>query len=431
MRFRFLQHRSSALLLAGAAVGIVIGVLMTVAINTHLKTSENKSSDTKSLEQTASPKILYWYDPMQPTQHFDKPGKSPFMDMELVPRYADGEIQTNNRVTIDAAQSQNLGLRRAKVARIALQTELEVSGKLRFNERDLAIVQLRASGFVEKVWPLAVGDSVSAGQPIAEFLIPEWFTPQNELLALSATNNPNLLKAARARLILLGMSDASIAQVEKNHEPQTRVTIRAPIGGVIETLEVKTGMTFASGQTLARINGLSSLWLDAAIPEAKADQLRAGDSAIFFPSGVNTSHINGRLEYLLPSVNETTRTLTARIVLPNLLGELKPGTTGRLVLRNIREGYGLAVPTEAVIRTGKRVLVMLAESGGHFRPVEVTPGHEVGNQTLITTGLSEGQEIVASGQFLVDSEASLLGIGAEMNVKTDTQKINGQKEMHP
>jgi membrane fusion protein, copper/silver efflux system len=372
-------------------------------------------------EQPASPKVLYWYDPMHPTQHFDKPGKSPFMDMELEPKYASHAESPMSSLMIDAAQTQNFGMRRAKVVRIPLGTELEASGKLRFNERDLAIVQLRAGGFVEKAWPLAVGDNIHAGQPIAEFLVPEWFTPQNELLALKATNNPNLLKAARARLTLLGMPDALIAQVEQSREPQTRVIIRAPISGVIEILDVKTGMVLIAGQTLARINGLTNLWLDVAIPEAQANRLHAGDSAIFYPSSMGASPISGKLEYWLPNVNEMTRTLTARIVLPNANGELKPGITGRVILRSLQAGFGLAVPTEAVIRTGKRVLVMVAESGGHFRPVEVTLGHEVGHQTLVIDGLTEGQEVVASGQFLLDSEASLLGIGAGMDANEEMQ----------
>jgi membrane fusion protein, copper/silver efflux system len=420
----FFQPRLWAPLFIGAAIGALIsfGMFKYLGVVKYQGASENKSSSVKLPEHAASPKVLYWYDPMHPAQHFDKPGKSPFMDMELEPKYASHAETPMSSLMIDAAQTQNFGMRRAKVVRIPLHTELEASGKLRFNERDLAIVQLRAGGFVEKAWPLAVGDNINAGQPIAEFLVPEWFTPQNELLALKATNNPNLLKAARARLTLLGMPDAMIAQLEQTREPHTRVTIRSPISGVIEALNVKTGMALATGETLARINGLSSLWLDVAIPEAQANRLHAGDSAIFYPSAMGASPISGKLEYWLPSLNEMTRTVTARIVLPNSNGGLKPGITGRVLLRSLQAGSGLAVPTEAVIRTGKRVLVMVAESGGHFRPVEVTLGHEVGNQTVILDGLTEGQEVVASGQFLLDSEASLLGIG----VATDTHK-----EMQP
>lgn len=346
---------------------------------------------------------------MVPDQHFDKPGKSPFMDMELVPQYAKADDQAL-ALTVDAGLVQSLGMRKARVQRLPILSELEVVGQLLVNERNQAILQLRAAGFVEKVWPLAVGDQVIAGQPIAEFQVPEWLDAQNELLSQPVASNPQRLKTLRARLQLLGMPDTLIAHVEKSRQPETRITIRSPINGVVAMLGVKTGMALASGDTLARIHNQDSLWLDAAIPEAQAIGLRIGDKAIFRSANADDPVLNGPLEYLLPSINENSRTLTARILLENPEGRLKPGTSGRVLLQSAIGNTGLFVPTEAVIRTGKRVLVMLAEPGSKFRPVEVIVGHEVGNQTLIREGLEEDQEVVASGQFLLDSEASFLGI---------------------
>lgn len=355
------------------------------------------------------PRILYWYDPMVPDQHFDKPGPSPFMDMELVPKYAAPSTQEPG-LAVDAALVQNLGMRKAKVQRLPIHSELEVVGQLQFNQRNQAIVQLRAAGFVEKAWPLAAGDKISAGQPIAEFQIPEWLDAQNDLLSQPIDQNPHLLATLRARLQLLGMPDTLIARVEKTRQPEPRVTITSPISGVVDMLDVKAGMVLASGATLAKINNLDSLWLDAAIPEVRATGLRVGDNATFHSVNPGDPVLTGTLEYLLPSINNSSRTLTARILLENPEGRLKPGTSGRVLLRSSTDETGLFVPTEAVIRTGKRVLVMLTEPGGKFRPVEVTTGHEVGNQTLIREGLEEDQEVVASGQFLLDSEASFLGI---------------------
>ncbi len=363
------------------------------------------------------PRILYWYDPMVPDQHFDKPGPSPFMDMELVPKYAAPSTQEPG-LTIDAALVQNLGMRKIKVQRLPIRNELEVVGQLQFNQRNQAIVQLRAAGFVEKAWPLAVGDKISAGQPIAEFQIPEWLDAQNDLLSQPIDQNPNLLSTLRTRLQLLGMPDHLIAKVEKTRQPETRVTITSPISGVVEMLDVKTGMALASGATLAKINNLDSLWLDAAIPEAQATGVRAGDKAIFNSVNPDDPALTGKLEYLLPSINDITRTLTARILLDNPEGRLKPGTSGRVLLQSSTEETGLFVPTEAVIRTGKRVLVMLAEPGGTFIPMNVIAGHEQGSHTRILQGLDEGQEIVASGQFLLDSEASFLGIAPKAAEKT-------------
>lgn len=405
------MNNLSIRLLAAIGLGtLLLGIALGVGWQHLYKfTSTTPSQGDAAGEAKQEPNVLYWYDPMVPDQHFDKPGKSPFMDMDLIPKYAAPSTQEPG-LTIDADLVQNLGMRKATVQRLPIHRELEVVGQLQFNQRNQAIIQLRAAGFVEKAWPLAMGDQVSAGQPIAELQIPEWLDAQNELLSQPAADSPRLLKTLRARLQLLGMPDALIAQVEKTRQPETRATITSPISGVVDMLGVKTGMALASGATLAKINNLDSLWLDAAIPEAQATGLRAGDNATFHSANPGDPALNGTLEYLLPSLNDSSRTLTARILLDNPEGRLKPGTSGRVVLRSSTEETGLFVPTEAVIRTGKRVLVMLAEPGGTFMPINVVAGYEQGSRTRILEGLDEGQEVVASGQFLLDSEASFLGI---------------------
>lgn len=399
----------STRLLAAVALGmLVLGIALGGGWQyMHQPTADIVSMDEDKVAQKS--KVLYWYDPMVPDQHFDKPGPSPFMDMELVPKYAE-PTNTAAGLNINPDLVQNLGMRKAKVQRLPIHNKLEVVGQLQFNQRNQAIVQLRAAGFVEKTWPLAVGDQVSAGQPLAEFHIPEWLDAQNELLSQPAEQNPHLLATLRARLQLLGMPDALIAKVEKTRQPVTRVTIASPITGVIDMLDVKTGMALASGATLAKINNLDSLWLEAAIPEAQANRLQAGDNAKFYTTNPDAPVLTGHLEYLLPTVNADTRTLTARILLENPERRFKPGTSGRVILQSSTAETGLFVPTEAVIRTGKRVLVMLAEPDGSFMPTEVVSGHEQGSHTRILYGLNEDQEIVASGQFLLDSEASFLGI---------------------
>ncbi len=397
-----MQLRQLLVLLLGIGLGAVV-TLVAVKLPMH---------SPATATQPESAKALYWYDPMEPAQHFDKPGKSPFMDMELVPKYAASGAAMNT-LQVDPAQVQNLGMRKAKVMRMPLHPQHDLPGTLRFNERNQAIIQLRAGGFVEKAWPLAPGDRVIAGQPIATFYVPDWLNTQNELLASKTLNSPRLLETLRTRLKLLGMPDALIAKVEETHKPETRVTITAPINGIIESLEIKTGMSLTSGQTLARITSIDSLWLDVAIPEAEVTGLHAGDTAIFYAANANSSPVKGKIDSLLPSVNDATRTLTARVLLPNPNGVLKPGTSGHVVLSGNQADTGLLVPTEAVIRTGKRSLVMVTDSANHFRPVVVMLGQEIGDQTVITQGLDEGQEVVTSGQFLLDSEASLMGLEPE------------------
>ncbi len=361
-------------------------------------------------------KVLYWYDPMYPQQHFDKPGKSPFMDMELVPKYA-GAGGDDAGVKIDPAITQNLGVRLAKVERIPLAAEVEASGIIGFNERDVAVLQSRSEGFVERVWPLAPGDVVRAGQPLAEFLVPQWAAAQQELLALRSTGDTALINAARERLSSLGMPDEAIAALEKSGKVQTRYTVSAPIAGVIQSLDIRSGMTVMLGQVLARINGLSTVWLEVAVPEALADMVRVGNQVNVILAG-GQAPINGRVTSIVPTLQDASRSLRVRVELPNHTGKLNPGMSAQVNLHSKTKATALAVPTEAVIRSGKRTLVMVAQGEGRYVPVEVSLGREIGNNTIITSGLKEGEQIVASGQFLIDSEAKLSGIDIEPDNKT-------------
>ncbi len=361
----------------------------------------------------AEQQVLYWYDPMMPQQKFDKPGPSPFMDMALVPMYADSDSGAAG-VKIDPSVTQNLGVRLATVRPVPLATQIEASGVIGFNERDVALVQSRTGGFVERVWPLAPGDLVKAGQPLVELLVPEWTAAQYELFAVKATGDATLVAAARERLRLLGMSETLIAAVEKSGTVRSNFTISAPIAGVIESLEMRRGMTVMAGQSVARINGLATVWLEVAVPEMYAATVRVGSTAEVRLAGFAGQTLTGRITTILPTLSEATRSLRVRVELPNRDGRLRPGLSGQVVLQGgspeAMKELALAVPTEAVIRTGKRTLVMVALEEGRFEPVAVTLGREVGDQIVIKTGLSEGERVVASGQFLIDSEASLKGI---------------------
>jgi Cu(I)/Ag(I) efflux system membrane fusion protein len=355
-------------------------------------------------------KVLYWYDPMVPAQHFDRPGKSPFMDMQLVPRYAD-EGRADAGVSVDPARVQALGIRLARVEQGSLQNEISVPGVLDFNGRDVAVAQARAGGFVQSAPPRAPGDVIPAGAALATVLVPEWAGAQTEFLAVRRTGDARLIQAARQRLALLGMSPGAIAAVERTGRPQSVVTVTAPVGGVIRTLSVRPGMTVSQGQTLAEINGLSTVWLNAAVPEALAGRLRPGQAVQVTLAAFPEERFPGRVSAILPEAASESRTLTARIELPNRDGRLRPGMFGQAVL----QGGGTAallVPSEAVIRTGRRTLVMLALPGGRYRPAEVQVGRESGGRTEILAGLRAGEQVVASGQFLLDSEASLAGIQA-------------------
>ncbi|SFI29806.1 MULTISPECIES: efflux RND transporter periplasmic adaptor subunit [unclassified Pseudomonas] len=366
-----------------------------------------------SMPAKADRRALYWYDPMFPQQQFDKPGKSPFMDMQLVPRYADGAASAATpAVQIDPGLAQNIGVRLASVSRGVLTSRLELSGILAFNERDVAVVQARAAGFVERVYARAPGDVLKAGAPLVDLLIPEWAAAQEEFLALRRSGERGLIDAARQRLRLSGMPAGLIAQMERSGQVQSVLTVTSPISGALQTLEVREGMTVTPGQTLARFNGLDQVWLQVAVPEAQGAMLNVGQRVQSHFVGLPGKTLDGTVSAILPATAMDSRTVQVRVELPNPDGALRPGMTAQVSLAQTGGQALLQVPSEALIRTGKRVLVMLAEEGGHYRPVEVETGVENQDHTVILSGLQEGQQVVASGQFLLDSEASLKGVTA-------------------
>jgi Cu(I)/Ag(I) efflux system membrane fusion protein len=355
---------------------------------------------------------LYWYDPMVPAQHFDRPGKSPFMDMQLVPRYADeAPTAADSGVRIDPSAVQSLGVRMATVQRGAFAQTVDAAGVLDFNQRDVAIVQARAAGFVQRVYARAPGDLVPAGGAFADLLVPSWGGAQAEYLAVLKTGDVALAAAARQRLRLLGMPDTLIDAAARDGRPRTVVTISTPIGGAIQTLDVRQGMTVAMGQTLAQVNGLGTVWLNAAVPEAQAGQVKIGQAARAELAAFPGEPFTGRVAAILPTAQADSRTLTVRIALQNPGGRLRPGMFATVHLGGAASS-ALLIPSEAVIRTGRRAVVMIAGDGGRFQPVEVQLGREDGDRIEILAGLDEGQKVVASGQFLIDSEASLAGLQA-------------------
>lgn len=353
--------------------------------------------------------VLYWYDPMVPQHRFDKPGKSPFMDMELVPRYADEEPGGASGVKIDPRLAQSLGMRVAEVKREPLAAGLVALATVGFSERDVAIVQARAGGFVERVAPLAPGDVVAQGATIAELLVPEWAGAQQEFLALRASGDASLVAASRQRLRLLGMSEALIASVERSGRPQATQAVTAPIGGVMQEVAVRQGMSVSPGMTLARINGLATMWMEAAVPEAQASLLSPGRAVQARLPAYPGEVFDGSVIALLPEANRETRTLRVRMAFANRANKLKAGMTAQVSLP-AGAGMVLAVPSEAVVRTGQRTLVYLVQAEGRYVPVPVELGRDLGDKVEIRSGLAEGQRIVSSGQFLVDSEASLSGV---------------------
>ncbi|HUP92748.1 MAG TPA: efflux RND transporter periplasmic adaptor subunit [Solimonas sp.] len=367
---------------------------------------------------TAGRQVLYWYDPMKPDAHFDQPGKSPFMDMQLVPKYAAGDDGGNRGIVeIDPRMVQNLGIRTARVERGALSSGLDAVGSVDIDERRVFAVESRAAGWVEQLLVRAVGEPVTRGQRLAGVYSPELFAAQQELALAARSGDAALLAASRQRLGLLGLAPDQAEQVIRSGAAQRQVAIVAPSDGVVTELNVRQGQQVMPGAPLMRVADLSQVWVTVEIPEAQGASVALGGSAQVRLPGLRGKTFAGTIEHIYPRLDTQTRTLRARIALDNPDLLLKPGMFAQVTLPGVASTGTLLVPSEAVIRTGTRDVVILAEGQGRFRPALVSVGQEHAGQTGILGGLAEGETVVVSGQFLIDSEASLQGALARMGAE--------------
>ncbi|MFM0292174.1 MULTISPECIES: efflux RND transporter periplasmic adaptor subunit [Paraburkholderia] len=355
-------------------------------------------------------KVLYWHDPMVPAKHFDKPGKSPFMEMQLEPVYAD-EGGGATGIKIDPGLQQNLGIRYATVRRQETSDGFDAIGTTQFDESHSDVVQTRVTGYIDHLYASAPMQRIAKGAPVASLFVPDWLAPQEEYLALRHSGmDSSMLEASRARMRALSIPAGVVAALDRTGKAQTHVVLSSPETGVVSELNVRDGAMVTPGQTLAKVAGLSKLWLIVEIPEALALSVQPGMTVDATFSGDPTRHFNGQIREILPGISTSSRTLQARLEIDNAALKLTPGMLMRVHVGGQKAGSRLLVPSEAVITTGKRSVVIARSSDGRLQPVTVTVGNDVGNETEVLSGLNDGEQVVASGQFLIDSEASLKSV---------------------
>ncbi|HEY0210159.1 efflux RND transporter periplasmic adaptor subunit [Acerihabitans sp.] len=371
-------------------------------------------------------RVLYWYDPMSPAQRFDKPGKSPFMDMPLTPRYAD-ETQQDGGVTVSARQQQNLGVRLGTVEPRVVQPRFDAFGTVSIDDRGIQVIPARANGLVEKLYVRAEQQLVKKNQPLARLWIPEWSAAQQEYLAVRHLGDASLTAAARQRLQLLFIPEDIIRAIEKTGRPQTRIDVRAPEQGFISRLDVREGSQVATSQAMFELSSLDPVWVVVDYPESQAGALQPGSDVQATTSRWPGDMFHGRIAEMLPVVDNATRTYRARIALENHDGRLQPGMYLNVRLAQAAQGETvLTMPQDALIQTGSRNTVLLAKGDGHFTPVSVTAGREFGDWVEVRKGLAAGDRVVTSGQFLIDSEASLRSALPQMTDETDASSPTAQ-----
>lgn len=345
---------------------------------------------------------VFYTCPMHPQVRQDAPGNCPICGMTLSRQSATAMTRAD-QVHVSAAMVQNLGIRTALVTRGTQGEALRAVGSVMVDETRIVAVQSRSAGFIEQLKVRAAGETVRRGELLAAIYSPEVLAAQEELLLARRSADAALIAAAEARLRLLGASPASGAV--------SRLTpLHAPSDGVVLELMARENEQIAPGMPLMKLADLSRVWIELEVPEAQATALRLGRAATVSSNALGVRRFEAQLAYIYPALQAATRTLRARLVLDNPDLALRPGMFVDVTLAGEEGQPGLWVPSEAVIRTGTRELVMLATPEGGYAPAQVQLGRESGAHSEVLAGLSENERVVVSGQFLLDSEASLRGV---------------------
>lgn len=388
--------------LVGAIAALLIIVSATTGYLIASRTNVSQVADAR-----ADRKILYWYDPMIPNERYPGPGKSS-MNMDLIPKYADETAAGG--VAVSPSIIQNLGIRTTMVEVRDIAPVFRAVGRVDFDQRLISEVQTLTSGFVESLSVRAEGEPMGAGGVVANVYSPDLLAAQNEYRALLNSRgvaSTSLRSAARSRLKLLGLPEAMVRRLERGGAPQRTYPVIARRSGVITTIGARPGAQVSPGQSIVTIQGLGQVLIVAEVPEAMMANVRIGQRAgIDFPAYPGDVRM-GVVDYIFPSLNAQSRTGQVRITIANPGGRLKSGMFANVKLHGAG-AMAMTVPTEAVIDTGRRKVVVV-KRGGSFVPQEVRTGRDNDQWSEVVAGLAVGDEVVASGQFLIDSEASLQG----------------------
>jgi Cu(I)/Ag(I) efflux system membrane fusion protein len=365
-------------------------------------------------------KILYWYDPMSPTIHFDHPGKSPTMDMDLVPKYADEEESNPNIVKVDPAMVQNMGVVIGSVEKRKLTRTIYTYGVVSPNEKEISDINTRVSGWIEKLYFNYTGMDVKRSQAMAVIYSPDLIAAEQEFLQAvsfakasggTAASSDQLIKSSRERLKFFGMNDKEIDALQSTGSVIDRVTIHSPADGTILEKNVFEGQKISAGQTLFRVADLHRVWVIADVFKIDIPFLKTGSPVTV---SFNEMDFTGRVDFIYPEIDATARSTKARIDINNPSVALKVGQYVNVSIHSLVSYDAVAVPAQAVINTGLRQVVAVVLGGGRFELQNVKLGAYADGYYQILDGLQEGQSIVTSGQFLIDSDANLKNAGASL-----------------
>ncbi len=377
-----------------------LGLFLTTVNSTTLADEEDRE-------------VLYWVAPMDPNYKKDKPGKSP-MGMDLVPVYKDEQQETGSEVVIAPQVVQNLGVRTATVERSKLWRRVSTVGFVDYDESKLSHIHLRTQGWIESLTVQSEGDRVQKGQLLFKLYSPELVNAQEEYLQALTIGNTTLINASKQRLFALGVPSTEIKRLNRERIARQTISYYAPQDGVVSSLNVRDGMFVKPENQIATLADLSTVWVTAEIFERQSGWVEVGQPAEVRFSYLPGEKFKGQVEYVYPNLDQMTRALTVRLKFDNPGETLKPNMFGDVYIFSGAKENIIVVPRESVIRTGTSERVILAKGEGRFEPREVITGIESGDWIEIQSGLNEGEDVVISGQFLIDSEASTKASFARM-----------------
>ncbi len=390
---------------AGAMLGSIAD------INALLGLGDNESAGT------AEKKPLYWVAPMDKNYRRDGPGLSP-MGMDLVPVYEeDVSGENDNSVKISPVVQNNLGVATTIVKRQQLTMPVETVGSVQFDESRIIHIHSRVEGWIEKLNIASSGDPVKQGQTLFELYSPALVSAQEEYLAALRSGNSNLVKASKSRLTSLGLTAEHIARLERRRKVEQRISFVAENDGIVIDLKVRQGMYIKPAMELLSLGTLDSVWVVGEVFERQAYLLAQGQSVDISLNAMPGRSWQGSVNYIYPQLDPVTRTLKIRVRVQNTDHSLRPNMLANLRVQSVASQETLTIPRQALIKAGQHTRVVKALGEGRFKSVlveaglegevEAEGGNEVEKRIQILSGLSEGDLVVTSAQFLIDSESNI------------------------
>ncbi len=402
-------------LLLMLVVGWIAGRWFTPAIETESPTTASSSCE----------EVLYWQAPMDPNYRRDEPGLSP-MGMELVAVCADDEDESGV-VQISPQVVANLGVRTASVERGTLSRVIDTVGYVGFDEETLTQVNTRVDGWIERLGVKSTGERVERGQVLFEIYSPTLVSAQEEYLAALTSNSSSLLAASRDRLLYLGMTPNQVETLTNEGFVRDRVSVFAASSGFVASLHVREGVHVNPHTTVMSLSELDTIWVLAEVFERDSPWVEEGQR-----TEVRLDYLPGRVwagtvDYLYPELDARTRTSTVRVRFDNPDETLRPNMFARVLIYGSETEPTLHIPRAAIIRGGVADRVVLALGDGRFRSQVVEVGMEAGDRVEIRSGLSLDDQIVVSGQFLIDSESNIDAEFSRLN-QSDPESASVEQE---